>query len=489
MATPGKTITTVSGQILRQSAAWAGGTKQFRPIYHWRNINRANQRIENEIPGLPYKVMTWERSLAWKHVDCPQDAAAAGHEKRDRFTNRSEIECKFAVRGAFEYAIAYAPKIDNGQERKHSYAVKCSLCGAGHNWCAFYRDAVTKEYLGHSGTVCFAEVCRSLEIPHAEAVIEDARRQRAHAEVLAAVYRKMEDFRADFPGLLEMSTALCSSENPYARLMQETMGFLDEARGVSEAVLIECEQGKYDREYNRGVYEGPHYKYRKTLDQSARLIPQFLMWCRDALPQVGNVPAKVVEGLKEMAGKEPEGSFFRKVRKLEEIDHRTEGVTIVGLSPLGIDTTPFVIPNPELRWHVEAKPEIKPYVAPEVAQQPQVVVSTTLTPQQIAAAHAVANAAPAQPAGPVIPVIAGDDVDLDNPWEVACYLYHVGGVYVTASTVLDVATHKSKASPSQRRWMVDHYRKVCPLVLQQKRDQVAAGVQQPAPAPESITVT
>ena len=257
---------------------------------------------ENEIPGLPVTVKTFGQPLTWQRLTVPKDTTII-EDKRDRFEKRNDLINKIAEAGVFEYALAYAPKSQAMQaSTRRSYSVKCSFCGAGHNWVVFYRRADdAQKYLGYSGVSCFAEVVNNLKIEAAEAVIKAAKKEEHRCKKFVETMEKINDFKNDFPGLYENREVLSSAKNPYARLWLEVLQQLNRAEGIDEKYLADCDAGVYDR---KG-------RYRGYVDRSARRIPKFLQVTSASMREAGI--EETLKMLQEKATQEEAGSPFRKV--------------------------------------------------------------------------------------------------------------------------------------------------------------------------------
>ena len=221
-----------------------------------------------EIPGLG-KIETYGAPLRFRSVQVPKDNSIIT-EKRDRFEKRNAFLNQIAEAGEFQYAVAVAPSV--GGKR----LAQCNFCGAHHNWCVFYKDA-KGNYLGWSGTDCFAEVVKNLRLPAFEAMIEAVKSERSRSEKFRRTMEKINDFKADFPGLYEHRKELLNWQlNPYSRLWQETMARLNDAKGVNEEWLAACERGAFDRSWRS--WDRNYGINRVHSDQQARRIPKFLAW-------------------------------------------------------------------------------------------------------------------------------------------------------------------------------------------------------------------
>ena len=142
-----------------------------------------------EIPGLG-KIETYGAPLRFRSVQVPKDNSIIT-EKRDRFEKRNAFLNQIAEAGEFQYAVAVAPSV--GGKR----LAQCNFCGAHHNWCVFYKDA-KGNYLGWSGTDCFAEVVKNLRLPAFEAMIEAVKSERSRSEKFRRTMEKINDFKAHY---------------------------------------------------------------------------------------------------------------------------------------------------------------------------------------------------------------------------------------------------------------------------------------------------
>jgi len=252
-------------------AAWHSGTSTKLATVEKEGV------FKTTVPGLG-DVETYGRPIRFRHATVLKDNSIIG-DKRDRFEKRNALLNSVAEAGEFEYALAAAPKV-NGK-----LVAQCSFCGAHHIWCVFYRD--TKgNYLGWSGTDCFAEIVKNLGMPAHEAMVQNLKSERTRAENFRRTIEKVNDFKRDFPGLYEHRDTLAGSANPYRRLWNEAMGHLAEAKGIDEAYLAACEAGKFDRAWKS--YSHEHRGYQVREDREARRIPAFLkhisLQAQDGMP-------------------------------------------------------------------------------------------------------------------------------------------------------------------------------------------------------------
>jgi hypothetical protein len=246
--------------------------------------------VVSEVPGLG-KVETYGGGLRWRQVSVPKDNSIIT-EKRDRFERRNALVNGIAEVGSFEYALAVAPSI--GGKR----LAQCSFCNAHHNWVVFYRSTEGK-YLGWSGTNCFGEICRNLQLPAAEAMIEQIKKERSRNEKFRRTMEKVNDFKRDFPGLYENREILGSRHNPYYNLWWATRNRLNNMDGVDEKWLQSCLDGAYDRTYS--TWEGGGRVVKQN--QEARRIPAFLKWVSGKIGD-GTPIGEVMKQLQEQKAKE-----------------------------------------------------------------------------------------------------------------------------------------------------------------------------------------
>ena len=228
--------------------------------------------VRTAIPGLG-EVITHGRGLDWTNASGFQDKAII-LEKRDRFDARNALLNSMAEAGSFEYAVAYAPNV-NGQR-----VAKCSLCGAKHNWCVFYRTENGTKHLGWSGTDCFSEIVHNLGLPAADAMVEAVKKERNRCEKFRVTMEKINAFKVDFPGCYEQREHLAAGTNPYNHLWIAVTNRLNAAEGVDEKWLQACKDGAFNYQtLRRGFYDQKNRRYvpsKNVTNTDPERIPDFL---------------------------------------------------------------------------------------------------------------------------------------------------------------------------------------------------------------------
>ena len=269
-------------------------------------FNNALSGIENHIDGCSMPVITWGTPIEWFPISGYDEDNSLHSQKRDIYEKRSELIFRLKSESSFEYAIAYAPKIKgkgdtnvtkSGQP-KYSNALKCSLCGSGHNWCVFYRTTEGK-YLGHSGTECFREILDGLKVSNADAVKRYIKKAENRQKKMHEIMTRISDFKIDFPGLYEHREALFSvQKNPYRRLWGIVMRRIYDRKGVNEKWLEQCDNGEIDI----NVWD---YRNEKQVKQELYVrIPKFLAAC-STISSTGSIH-KLLEALDKRVDTEVE---------------------------------------------------------------------------------------------------------------------------------------------------------------------------------------
>lgn len=255
------------------------------------------------------RVKTYGSKLVWRKVLCPTDNALVD-QKRDKFHKRSDLELRLKGIGGFLYAVCWADSVKGAPALlKARGVVQCSLCGTWHNRAVFYKSLDGNRVLGHSGVDCLIDIMRSLNIPNVEAVAKAAKEESLRIDKYRKIMAKINDFKADFPGLYEHRDWLKSYDNPYSRIWWELVSQIGAGNGVDEKYLEACESGDMDRLSRRRWGRG-------RLDQAARRIPT---WLQEVSQKThdngGNLPQeKLREELYEMSYNEDSRSTFRKER-------------------------------------------------------------------------------------------------------------------------------------------------------------------------------